>query len=76
MSPRSTYDLLRDHGIDRRTFLDDCVKLTATIGLGSLAVPKLVSALETKTRLPVFWLHGLDCTCCSERSLALFKLGH
>ena len=23
-------------------------------------------ALETKPRLPVIWLHGLECTCCSE----------
>jgi len=63
---QSTYDLLRSHGVDRRTFLDYCVKLTATMGLSSVALPKVVSALETKPRLPVIWLHGLECTCCSE----------
>ena len=63
---QSTYDLLRDHGVDRRTFLEYCVKLTATMGLGAVAVPQVVSALETKPRLPVIWLHGLECTCCSE----------
>jgi len=29
-------------------------------------VPKVVKALETKPRIPVVWLHGLECTCCSE----------
>ncbi len=23
-------------------------------------------ALETKERVPVIWMHGLECTCCSE----------
>lgn len=63
---QSTYDLLRSHGVDRRTFLDYCVKLTASMGLGVAALPQVVSALETKPRLPVIWLHGLECTCCSE----------
>lgn len=63
---QTAYDVLRDHGVDRRTFLDYCIKLTATMGLGSMAVPQVVSALETKPRLPVLWLHGLECTCCSE----------
>ena len=22
--------------------------------------------METKPRTPVLWLHGLECTCCSE----------
>ena len=63
---QSTYDLLREHGVNRRTFLDYCVKLTATMGLGTALVPRVVAALETKPRLPVIWLHGLECTCCSE----------
>ncbi|HHQ48128.1 MAG TPA: uptake hydrogenase small subunit, partial [Acidobacteria bacterium] len=29
-------------------------------------VPKVVEALESKPRIPVIWLHGLECTCCSE----------
>src|SRR5450432_3088351 len=66
MPIRSTYDMLREHGVDRRSFLDYCIKLTATMGLGSLAVPQVVAALETKPRIPVLWLHGLECTCCSE----------
>ena len=36
------------------------------MGLGSAFVPKIANALETKPRTPVLWLHGLECTCCSE----------
>ena len=63
---RSTYDLLREHGVDRRTFLKYCTTLTAAMGLGSSMVPKVVAAMDTKPRIPVLWLHGLECTCCSE----------
>jgi len=63
---QSTYDVLREHGVDRRTFLNYCFKLTASMGLGALAVPQVVEAFENKPRIPVIWLHGLECTCCSE----------
>ena len=26
----------------------------------------MAEALETKPRVPVIWMHGLECTCCSE----------
>ena len=29
-------------------------------------VPTVVAAMENKPRIPVIWLHGLECTCCSE----------
>src|ERR1035438_8353475 len=29
-------------------------------------VAQVVAAMETKPRIPVIWLHGLECTCCSE----------
>ena len=28
--------------------------------------PRVVAAMEHKPRIPVIWLHGLECTCCSE----------
>ena len=62
----STYDVLRQHGIDRRDFLNFCVTTAAAMGLDAAMVPQVVSALETKPRIPVIWLHGLECTCCSE----------
>ena len=62
----STYDLLREHGVDRRSFLKYCTTITAAMGLEAAMVPKVVAALQTKPRIPVIWLHGLECTCCSE----------
>ena len=62
----STYEVLEQHGVDRRTFLKFCTMMGAALGLESTVVPQIVQALETKPRIPVIWLHGLECTCCSE----------
>ena len=62
----STYDVLKKHGVDRRTFLKFCTMTAAAMGLDYTMVPKIAHALETKPRIPVIWLHGLECTCCSE----------
>jgi len=62
----STYDVMRAHGIDRRTFLRFCTLTAAALGLEASGVAKVVHALEQKARIPVIWLHGLECTCCSE----------
>ncbi len=64
--PQTTYDLLRKHGVDRRSFLKYCTGLAAAMGLDAALVPQVVRAMETKPRIPVIWLHGLECTCCSE----------
>jgi hydrogenase small subunit len=65
----STYDVLKAHGVDRRTFLSFCTKSAAALGLSATMVPQIVHALETQPRIPVIWLHGLECTCCSESFL-------
>ena len=62
----STYEVLRAHGIDRRDFLKFCTATAAAMGLEASMVSKVVAAMETKPRIPVIWLHGLECTCCSE----------
>ncbi len=62
----STYDVLREHGVDRRTFLRFCTATAAAMGLDATMVPRVVEALENKPRIPVIWLHGLECTCCTE----------
>ena len=36
------------------------------MGLSATFVPQVVKAMVTKPRIPVIWLHGLECTCCSE----------
>jgi hydrogenase small subunit len=69
-SPRSsrptTYEVLERHGVSRRDFLNFCAMSAAWMGLDSSRIPEVVRALESKPRLPVLWLHGLECTCCSE----------
>jgi hydrogenase small subunit len=64
--PPSTYDVLRAHGVDRRDFLRFCTATAAAMGLEAAMVPKVIAAMEDKPRIPVIWLHGLECTCCSE----------
>ena len=60
------YDVLRRQGISRRSFLKFCSLTAASLGLGPEFAPTMAHALETKPRTPVLWLHGLECTCCSE----------
>ena len=62
----TTYDLLCQHGVERRDFIKFCVTTAAALGLEASMVPKVMAAMETKPRIPVIWLHGLECTCCSE----------
>ncbi len=62
----TTYDVLKQHGVSRRSFIKFCSMTAAALGLDYTMVPKIVEAMETKQRIPVLWLHGLECTCCSE----------
>jgi hydrogenase small subunit len=62
----TTYELLRQHGTSRRDFLTFCTMTAASLGLPAAATAQIVRAFETKPRIPVLWLHGLECTCCSE----------
>jgi NiFe hydrogenase small subunit HydA len=62
----STYAVIEQHGADRRTFFKYCTSLAAIMGLEASMAPKVMAAMETKPRIPVIWLHGLECTCCSE----------
>ena len=62
----TTYDVLRQHGVERRDFIKFCVTTAAALGLEASMVPRVMAAMETKPRIPVIWLHGLECTCCSE----------
>ena len=60
------YEALRRRGISRRSFLQFCSLTAASLGLGSAGAQEIAHAMETKPRTPVIWLHGLECTCCSE----------
>lgn len=62
----TTWEVLSRHGFDRRDFLRFCTVTTAVMGLDATHVAAVTHALETQPRLRVLWLHGLECTCCSE----------
>jgi len=62
----SFYDVMRRQGISRRSFLKFCSLTTAALGLAPAFAPKIAHAMENKPRIPVLWLHGLECTCCTE----------
>ena len=74
MQTRDTfYEVMRRHGITRRSFLKFCSLTAAGLGLGPEFAGKIAHALETKPRTPVIWLHGLECTCCTE---SFIRSGH
>ena len=60
------YDVMRRQGITRRSFMKYCSLTAAALGLSPAYVPKIAHAMENKPRTPVIWVHGLECTCCSE----------
>jgi hydrogenase small subunit len=60
------YDVIRRQGISRRSFVKFCSLTAASLGLSPVAATQMAHALETKPRVPVIWMHGLECTCCSE----------
>ena len=60
------YDVIRRQGITRRSFTKFCSLTAASMGLGATGAANVANALETKPRVPVIWMHGLECTCCSE----------
>jgi hydrogenase small subunit len=60
------YDVMRQQGVSRRSFLKFCSLTASSLGLGPAFAPQIAHAMETKQRTPVIWLEGLECTCCSE----------
>ena len=60
------YEALRRQGITRRSFLQFCSLTAASLGLGTAGAQEIAQAMQTKPRMPVVWLHGLECTCCTE----------
>jgi len=60
------YEVIRRQGITRRSFVKFCSLTATSLGLGPIGASQIAQALETKPRIPVIWMHGLECTCCSE----------
>ncbi|AOU99547.1 uptake hydrogenase small subunit [Acidihalobacter yilgarnensis] len=73
MAIETFYDVMRRQGISRRSFLKFCSLTATSLGLSPAFVPKIAWAMENKPRTPVLWMHGLECTCCSE---SFIRSGH
>jgi hydrogenase small subunit len=57
---------LLHRGVSRRDFLTFCTEMSAALGLGQLAGPRMAQALETAKRPVVLWLQLQECTGCVE----------
>ncbi|WEK37972.1 MAG: hydrogenase small subunit [Candidatus Pseudobacter hemicellulosilyticus] len=64
--PLTYYEEMRGKGYSRRDFLQFVTMMAAFMGLEKSLVGQVATALETKSRIPVIWLHFQECTCCSE----------
>ncbi|WP_411902505.1 twin-arginine translocation signal domain-containing protein, partial [Salmonella enterica] len=60
------YQAMRRKGVTRRSFLKFCRLAATSLGLGAGMTPKIAGALENKPRIPVFRIHGLECTCLRD----------
>jgi hydrogenase small subunit len=66
MAMETFYDVIRRQGVSRRSFNKFCALTAASMGLAPSMAGTIAHAMETQPRIPVLWLHGLECTCCSE----------
>ena len=56
--------------ISRRRLLQFCAGVAATMGLSSAAGVRMAEAATGGERPPVIWLHGQECTGCTEIAAA------
>ncbi|MDR3590447.1 MAG: hydrogenase small subunit [Negativicutes bacterium] len=52
--------------LSRRSFIKTCTALAGIMGLPPTVVPDIIARAETRQLVPVIWMHGLECTGCSE----------
>lgn len=56
--------------ISRRDFMKYCSVMASTLGLSTGMAPQIAEAITNpKKRPPVIWLHGQECTGCTETLL-------
>ena len=60
------YEEVIRKGYSRRDFMKFSSMMAAFIGLEKSAIGQVAKAMETKSRIPIIWLHFQECTCCSE----------
>jgi hydrogenase small subunit len=60
------YEEVIRKGYNRRDFMKFASMMAAFIGLEKSSIGQVAKAMETKSRIPIIWLHFQECTCCSE----------
>jgi len=63
---QTIWESFKEKGISRREFLKFATYLTGIMGLAPAMVPRVVEAMEKTEKPVVIWLHGLECTGCTE----------
>ncbi len=58
--------------ISRRTLLQFCAGIAASMGLSAAAGVRMAEAAMAPQRPPVIWLHGQECTGCTESLLRAY----
>ncbi|MTJ84358.1 MAG: hydrogenase small subunit [Telmatospirillum sp.] len=56
-------------GLSRRSLLQFCAAMAATMGLPKGADAAMAGAIASGKRPPVIWMHFLECTGCTESML-------
>jgi len=65
------FELLEARGVTRRDFMKLIAATAAAFNLPDVFVPKAAKALEQALeKPPVVWLHGMECTGCTESTIA------
>lgn len=60
---------LEARGVTRRDFLKTITLAAAAVGLPASAITRMAEAAVAGGRPPVIWLHGQECTGCTESLL-------
>ncbi len=62
----SIWEIMQSRGYSRKDFLHLSGFLAAAAGVHLSGLNTVIEAMEKKPKPPVIWLHGQECTCCSE----------
>lgn len=66
---QSLWELFQKQSLSRRHFIKTCVALTGILGMSPSMLPDVVARAESRPLVPLVWLHGQECTGCSESFL-------
>lgn len=60
------WETMQKKGYSRKDFIQLATTMATAAGVHMSGLTQVIEAMEKKERPPVIWLHGQECTCCSE----------